>query len=117
MFALSVYMQKTIPVLLFSGILIGIAGISDSAFSAMDPSSSTDQDHPGVTTDSLGGPGKEGAAKGSHSKRKACAEDVKKLCSDIKAGEGRITRCLKEHTQDLSKGCTDAMQRRDKRHR
>ena len=114
MCALSMNMRSVIPVVLFIGILIGILGMDESVFPATDPSSSTNQDRPSATPDSAGSPGKTGAAKGSHSMRTACANDVKKLCSDVKAGEGRIAHCLKEHTQDLSQDCTDAMQQRRK---
>lgn len=46
--------------------------------------------------------------------RKACAEDVKKLCPDVKAGKGRITQCLKQHAQELSQGCADMVKQRGK---
>jgi len=34
-----------------------------------------------------------------------CAEDVKKLCSDVEKGEGRVIKCLKEHEAQLSEAC------------
>lgn len=117
MFALSMRMRNVSAVVLFSGILIGILVMGESAFSATDPSSSATQDPLGSTPDSAGSLGKEGAAKGSHSMKTACAADVKQLCPDIKAGEGRIAHCLKEHRQDLSQGCIDAIQQRGKRRR
>jgi hypothetical protein len=35
----------------------------------------------------------------------ACKGDVDKLCKDVKPGEGRIMKCLKEHENDLSAEC------------
>jgi len=34
-----------------------------------------------------------------------CREDVQKFCKDIKPGEARIMRCLKEHHDQLSPAC------------
>ncbi|MBP6606684.1 MAG: hypothetical protein KA240_13440 [Nitrospira sp.] len=45
---------------------------------------------------------------------KACAEDVKTLCSGIKPGEGRIIQCLKAHRQEISPSCSEMMQQRGK---
>ena len=35
----------------------------------------------------------------------ACSGDIKKLCPDIKPGEGRITACMKTHLTGLSENC------------
>ena len=34
-----------------------------------------------------------------------CKEDIKKFCADVKPGEGRIAKCLKEHKAELSTEC------------
>ena len=34
-----------------------------------------------------------------------CTADIKKLCPDIKPGEGRITACIKSHLTELSENC------------
>jgi hypothetical protein len=34
-----------------------------------------------------------------------CMDDAKKLCADVKPGEGRIGACLKEHQDQLSTAC------------
>ena len=39
----------------------------------------------------------------------ACQPDVEKLCKDVKPGEGRIARCLKQNEANLSPACKDAM--------
>lgn len=36
---------------------------------------------------------------------KPCVEDAERLCKGMQAGEGRIARCLKEHTNELSPAC------------
>ncbi|MBI4000991.1 MAG: hypothetical protein HY348_04325 [Nitrospira defluvii] len=109
---LSVDLRTAIFVVLMSGFIVGVSGMSELILSATDPSSSPDQEHPAVTPDSPSSAGKGREGKGNHPLRKACAEDVKKLCSDVKAGEGRIAQCLKQHTQELSQGCADLMQQR-----
>jgi hypothetical protein len=35
----------------------------------------------------------------------ACADDVKRFCSTVTPGEGRILQCLQEHAQDISERC------------
>ncbi|HNT97992.1 MAG TPA: cysteine rich repeat-containing protein [Elusimicrobiales bacterium] len=48
------------------------------------------------------------AARGGRGEgRGICAEDVQKLCKDVKPGEGRIAACLKEHEKELSKACSE----------
>jgi hypothetical protein len=37
---------------------------------------------------------------------KPCAGDVAKFCKDVKPGEGRIAKCLKENKEKLSPECT-----------
>lgn len=106
---------KSALVVLFSGFLLGVAGTSDPVLSASAPSSSSaDQDHPASSPESPNSSGKGRDGKGNHPLRKACAEDAKKLCSDVKAGEGRIAQCLKQHTSELSQVCADLMQQRGK---
>ena len=34
-----------------------------------------------------------------------CAADIKKVCANVKSGEGRIGACIKEHLNDLSDPC------------
>jgi len=34
-----------------------------------------------------------------------CKEDIKKFCAEVKPGEGRIIKCLKEHENELSESC------------
>jgi hypothetical protein len=41
--------------------------------------------------------------------KKACKADYKKLCKQVKAGEGRIINCLKENEANLSDSCKGAL--------
>jgi hypothetical protein len=107
--------RKWALVVLLGGFLLGVAGTSDPVLSASDPSSSSvEQEHPASTPESPNSSEKGREGRGNHPLRKACAEDVKKLCSDVKAGEGRIAQCLKQHTSELSQGCASLMQQRGK---
>ena len=36
---------------------------------------------------------------------KECKIDAEKFCKDVKPGQGRIVRCLKQHKAELSPGC------------
>lgn len=50
------------------------------------------------------------AARGGRGGGKGvCAEDIQKLCKDVKPGEGRIAACLKENEKKLSKVCSERM--------
>jgi Golgi apparatus protein 1 len=42
--------------------------------------------------------------------REACKGDAKQLCADVKPGEGRMMRCLKDNEAKLSAGCKAALQ-------
>ncbi len=41
--------------------------------------------------------------------KEACQSDAAKFCKDVKAGGGRILRCLKEHEAELSPACKAKM--------
>jgi len=40
---------------------------------------------------------------------KPCTGDIKKLCADVKPGEGRLKECMKSRWTDLSETCQDRM--------
>lgn len=50
------------------------------------------------------------AAPGGGAIRQACAADIRAVCSDVKPGGGRIAACMREHTDQLSPGCLQAIQ-------
>lgn len=41
--------------------------------------------------------------------RQACAEDVRRLCSDVAPGGGRIKQCLTEKSDEVSEACKQAV--------
>lgn len=43
--------------------------------------------------------------------RAACKEDVQKLCTGVQPGGGRIVGCLKQHKEEVSDGCKQAIQK------
>jgi hypothetical protein len=44
-----------------------------------------------------------------------CADDVAKYCKDVKPGDGRIARCLKENEKQLSPACKSSIEDTKKR--
>lgn len=40
---------------------------------------------------------------------RACRSDFETLCPDVEPGEGRAARCLMQHREDLSTGCSTAV--------
>lgn len=111
------HLRKVMGIVLWSGVAVGFLGMYEPTWSASEPSNPAGQDQSTAPPESSSGHGKgpEGRGPGGHPMRKACAEDVKKLCPGIKAGEGRIVQCLKEHAQELSQTCSEMMQQRGKR--
>ena len=41
--------------------------------------------------------------------RAACEADIQKLCAGVKPGGGRILACLKQHKDQVSDGCKQAV--------
>src|SRR5260370_37639379 len=41
--------------------------------------------------------------------RAACASDVQKLCAGVQPGGGRVLACLKQHKDEVSDGCKQAI--------
>jgi len=39
----------------------------------------------------------------------ACTDDIYKLCGDVKPGEGRIRKCVREHRDELSTACREKL--------
>jgi len=53
-----------------------------------------------------------GQEKGrKHKGASACAADAKKLCGDVKPGEGRVKACLQKNAGKLSEGCKARQER------
>jgi Cysteine rich repeat len=44
-----------------------------------------------------------------------CAEDIAKYCKEVKAGGGRILKCLNEHKNELSVSCKAKLEESKKR--
>lgn len=38
---------------------------------------------------------------------KACKPDAEKFCKNVKPGQGRVVRCLKQHQTELSANCCE----------
>ena len=36
-----------------------------------------------------------------------CKDDIEKFCKDVKPGQGRILKCMREHENELSPVCKD----------
>jgi hypothetical protein len=47
--------------------------------------------------------------------RAACGSDVQKLCTGVQPGGGRIIACLKQHKDEVSSGCKEAIGKAVKR--
>jgi hypothetical protein len=61
----------------------------------------------------MSAPGISGPAAGQDqalmAARAACANDIQTLCPGVQPGGGRILACLKQHKQQVSGGCKQAI--------
>jgi len=70
---------------------------------------------------SSGTPAPQDQGKGGHRKaamhrmREACGEDIKKLCQNVKPGEGRIVKCLEQHQSEVSQTCNQLLTKKESR--
>ena len=53
--------------------------------------------------------GQEHARAGAREAHEACADDVQKFCKDVKPGQGRVIRCLKDNSAGLSTECREKL--------
>ena len=44
-----------------------------------------------------------------------CADDIAKYCKDVKPGDGRLARCIKENEKQLSPACRSSIEESKKR--
>jgi Cysteine rich repeat len=91
-------------IVIVAGLLMVMPYAPDRAYSAEPPQ--------GQPKSSQSEPSPEEAAGGAHNlqlMRKACDEDVKKLCPDIRPGGGRILQCLRGQESNLSPSCRQVL--------
>jgi hypothetical protein len=50
-----------------------------------------------------------GAQEAREALMKYCKADVERLCAGTEPGGGRIIKCLKEHKEEMSVGCAQAL--------
>jgi hypothetical protein len=105
------FLRTAVVMASLSGSLVGFSELLAPVLSAAESPTQPDQST-ASTPESSSGSRNMREERGDHPMRKACAEDIKKLCSDVKAGQGRIVQCLKRHAHELSQGCADMMQQR-----
>ena len=48
-----------------------------------------------------------GGAPGEHPVLTACKGDIKRFCSNVPVGEGRVKACMKSHLPELSEQCKE----------
>jgi hypothetical protein len=108
--------RKTICMVFRICVLVGVWGAFEPARAVSDQPAPAGQEQPATSSDSSAGTGKgsDGQGRGLRPGRKACADDVRKLCAGVKAGEGRIMHCLRAHTQELAPACSELLQQRGK---
>lgn len=56
-----------------------------------------------------GGQGQQGQGGGA---LRACRQDLDRLCRGVEPGGGRLVNCLRDHQQDLSEACSDALSKK-----
>lgn len=49
------------------------------------------------------------AGSGEHPVLTACKGDIKKFCSNVPVGNGRVKDCMKAHLPELSEQCKEAL--------
>ena len=47
--------------------------------------------------------------QGGRAVLRACKPDIARFCSQVQPGQGRIKACMKEHLQELSDPCKEAL--------
>jgi len=82
-------------------------------FSAPPFTNAADQTSPNSKPVAAAGEQSPEQAVGGHENlkrlRTACQSDAKRFCKDVKAGGGRIVKCLREHESELAAGCREAL--------
>ena len=58
----------------------------------------------GATAQMPGGP-----PPGEHPVLTACKSDIKRFCSNVPVGNGRVKACMKSHLPELSEQCKEAL--------
>ncbi len=59
--------------------------------------------------------GKSQSSEGARQGNRPCEEEIKRLCPDIKPGDGRIAECVRQHEKELSPQCRKKHEATEKR--
>ena len=58
--------------------------------------------------------GKPKSSEGARQGSRPCEEEIKRLCPDIKPGDGRIAECARQHAKEFSPQCQKKHQEMEK---
>jgi hypothetical protein len=99
--------KSLLPFILCAVIAVPAALADDLLPSPPGPSSSTP---PSAQSPPSQGPSQQAVAEA----RAACATDIQNFCPGVQPGGGRILACLKQHKDQVSDGCKQAVMKATK---
>jgi hypothetical protein len=95
-------MTRSLPLILCAALAVQVALADDLA---PPPGTQAPAESPPTQSPPAQGPSQQALAAA----RAACDTDIQKFCPSVQPGGGRILACLKQHKDEVSDGCKQAV--------
>jgi hypothetical protein len=100
--------RSLLPVILCT-VIAAQAALADDLLPAPPSPSQPPAQLPGQSPPAQSPPVRAPSQEAVAAARAACETDIQKLCADVQPGGGRVLACLKQHKDQVSDGCKQAV--------
>ena len=102
-------MKRSLLPVIFCTVIAAQAALADDLLPAPPSPSQPAAQLPGQSPPAQSQPAQAPSQEAVAAARAACETDVQKLCANVQPGGGRILACLRQHKDQVSDGCKQAV--------
>jgi len=102
-------MKRSLLPFILCTVIAAQAALADDLLPAPSSPSQPPAQLPGQSPPAQTPPAQSPSQQAVAAARAACETDIQRLCADVQPGGGRILVCLKQHKDQVSDGCRQAV--------